>query len=73
MDDLLPRVVCPALIFQSREDFVVPPENGPFILDHIGSADKQLVWLDNSYHVATLDNDKELIAEQTLQFIRSHL
>ena len=71
--DLLPRVVCPALIFQSREDFVVPPENGPFILDHIGSADKQRVWLDNSYHVATLDNDKELIAEQTLQFIRSHL
>ena len=33
----------------------------------------RLVWLDNSYHVATLDNDKELIAQETLQFIQAHL
>jgi carboxylesterase len=70
--DLLPRVLCPALVFQSREDFSVPPENGPYILQHISARDRQLVWLDNSYHVATIDNDKELIAEQTLQFIHSH-
>lgn len=71
-DDLLPTVTAPALIFQSTEDHVVPPENGPHILEKLGSTDKELVWLENSYHVATLDNDKDLIAERTIRFVREH-
>jgi carboxylesterase len=71
--ELLPRVVCPTLIFQSREDHVVTPANGPFILERIGAQDKRLIWLDDSYHVATLDNDKELIAATTVEFIRAHV
>lgn len=71
-DDLLPAISCPALVLQSTEDHVVPPENGPHILERLGSEDKELVWLENSYHVATLDNDKESIAERTLGFIREH-
>lgn len=71
-DDLLPAVTCPALVLQSTEDHVVPPENGPHILEKLGSEDKELVWLENSYHVATLDNDASVIAERTVQFIREH-
>ena len=70
--ELLPRVVCPTLVFQSCVDYSVPPTNGPYIIEHIAADDKQLVWLENSYHVATLDNDKDLIAEQTLRFIGNH-
>ncbi len=69
-DDLLPSITCPALVLQSLEDHVVPPENGPYILERLGSTDKELVRLENSYHVATLDNDKELIAELTTRFIQ---
>jgi carboxylesterase len=71
--ELLPRVTCPTLIFQSRDDHVVVPDNAPYILEHVGAEEKRLVWLENSYHVATLDNDKELIAEETLRFIQAHL
>lgn len=71
-DDLLPTVTAPALILQSNEDHVVPPENGPHIQEKLGSADKELVWLENSFHVATLDNDAELIVERTTRFIRDH-
>ncbi|MCA1716051.1 MAG: alpha/beta fold hydrolase [Actinobacteria bacterium] len=60
------------LILQSTEDHVVPPENGPHILEKLDSEDKELVWLENSYHVATLDNDADLIAERTVRFIRDH-
>lgn len=70
--ELLPRVACPALIIHSREDHVVPPANGPYIMENICSQDKELLWLNNSYHVATLDNDKELIAERSLDFIRRY-
>lgn len=67
---LLPRVTCPLLALQSDEDHVVDPANGPFLMDKAGTADKTLVRLDNSYHVATLDHDKDRIAEETLAFIR---
>ncbi|MBN1660004.1 MAG: alpha/beta fold hydrolase [Anaerolineae bacterium] len=70
--ELLPRVTCPTLVFQSRDDHVVVPDNAPYILEHIGAEEKRLVWLENSYHVATLDNDKERIAEETLRFIQAH-
>jgi carboxylesterase len=68
--DLLPAIQCPALIFQSRDDHVVHPDNAPFIYENIGCSDKELIWLENSYHVATLDYDKELIAEKILSFIQ---
>lgn len=70
--ELLPRVTCPALVVTSREDHVVPPMNGPLIVELLGSAEKRLLWLEESYHVATLDNDKERIAEETLAFVRAH-
>lgn len=68
-DDLLPTIETPALMFQSLEDHVVPPQNGPYIQEHLGSQYKQLARLENSYHVATLDNDADYIAEQTIRFI----
>ena len=71
--DLLPRLACPTLVFQSQEDHVVPPANGPFILERIGATEKRLVWLANSYHVATLDNDKDLIAAESIRFIQAHV
>ncbi len=70
--ELIGRITCPVLVFQSRDDHVVPPSNGDAILAGVTSAEKRLVWLDNSYHVATLDNDRELIASESVKFIRAH-
>lgn len=69
--DLLPGVTCPALVITSREDHVVDPSNGPLIAQRLGSSRIELSWLDDSYHVATLDNDKDRIARETVAFIRS--
>ena len=71
-DDLLPRITCPALIIVSREDHVVPPMNAEHILQKLSSQDKQIVWLENSYHVATLDNDKDLIVQKSIDFMNTH-
>lgn len=58
---VLPRIHCPALVMQGREDHVVPPSNAMEIVNAIQADDIRLLWLNNSYHVATLDNDKALI------------
>ncbi len=62
--DLLHRIVCPALVIQSREDHIVPAANAMEIVKAIRGDDIRLLWLNNSYHVATLDNDKDLILER---------
>jgi carboxylesterase len=67
--DLLHRITCPTLVIQSREDHVVPPANGRRIAERVQSADLRMLWLENSYHVATLDADKELIATRAGEFI----
>ncbi len=66
------RITAPILIFSSREDHVVDTGNGPFILEHVSSTDKELVWLENSYHVATIDFDRDLIIQRCVEFINSH-
>jgi carboxylesterase len=63
VDADLARITCPIRIFVAREDHVVPPKNAPYIYEHVSSKDKEVVWLDNCYHVATLDYDKEKIFE----------
>jgi carboxylesterase len=68
----LPKVTLPVLLMSSRQDHVVHTENSPYILEHISSTDKELVWLEKSYHVATLDYDKDLIVERTNRFIKEH-
>lgn len=68
---LLSRVSCPALVIQSREDHIVEPQNGPNIVSALAkSPSVELQWLENSYHVATLDNDKEFISARAVDFIR---
>jgi carboxylesterase len=62
--DLLHNLKCPALVIQAREDHVVPAVNAMQIVQMIRSDDIRLLWLNDSYHVATLDNDKELIIDR---------
>lgn len=68
----LAKVQCPALIFVSPEDHVVPPNNAQMIYESIASADKTIIEMPDSYHVATLDNDQQLIIEETLAFFKKH-
>jgi carboxylesterase len=67
----LPEVNQPVLIFKSKKDHVVPVVSATYTLKKISSTRKELVWLENSYHVATLDYDKDLICEKALEFVKS--
>lgn len=69
----LPLIHCPALLFSSVVDHVVPPANQPEIYAAISSTDKTLVELRDSFHVATMDHEKERIFAGTLEFISGHV
>ncbi|MDA2986935.1 MAG: alpha/beta fold hydrolase [Candidatus Nanopelagicales bacterium] len=66
----LPRISTPLLLFRSAEDHVVEPSNAAWILDHVSSDDVAEVVLPDSYHVATLDYDAEIIVRDSIDFVR---
>ena len=63
----LPRVVCPVLVLTSVEDHVVDPANSDHLAAAVGGPVQRLA-LERSYHVATLDHDKDLVARRTVAF-----
>jgi carboxylesterase len=65
-------ITCPALLFSSTVDHVVPPANQCELRDALGSTDKTFVELDDCYHVATMDEGKERVFSGILEFIAAH-
>lgn len=65
----LPRVTCPVLLFRSREDHVVDPSSARIILGGISTRDATERLLEDSFHVATLDNDAPMIFAESADFI----
>lgn len=61
----LPSIRQPVVVFNSPQDHVVPKGTARWLIERLGSAEKELVELPNSYHVATLDHDAEMIFERT--------
>jgi carboxylesterase len=67
---VLPQVTQPILTFRSAEDHVVDPSSGRAIAGAVSSRDVTERILQNSYHVATLDNDASAIFEESAEFVR---
>jgi carboxylesterase len=68
----LPRVTLPVQLFHSTEDHTLPVSNTEIILREISSKEKNRIELVNSYHVAPLDYDAEIIYKNSQIFIESH-
>lgn len=65
----LSRITCPVLIMTSRQDHVVPPSASDVLAERV-SGPVERVTLERSYHVATLDYDRDLIIERAVDFAR---
>ncbi len=72
-DRMRPRlgeVVQPTLLIHSRRDHTCPYErNVNLVMRHLGSVEKRALALEESYHVITVDSEKERVAQETLDFI----
>ena len=64
----LSSITAPSLLLSSRKDDTVSPDNGTAILESV-TGPIERVWLEDSYHVATLDNDQPLVESSTLDFL----
>jgi carboxylesterase len=68
----LPKVNCPLLVMQGLKDQLVAPATAQYIYDTVSSADKELVWFENSGHCIPVDVQKELSFKATYAWIFKH-
>jgi carboxylesterase len=68
----LPDVTCPVLVMTSASDHVVPPVSSDVLAEHV-SGPVERVRLENSFHVATLDHDRDEIERRAVDFARKVL
>ena len=68
----LADIHCPTLVLSSREDHVVESVSGDVVEGQV-SGPVERIWLEDSYHVATLDNDAPLIEAKVVEFATSVL
>ncbi|HET7690270.1 MAG TPA: alpha/beta fold hydrolase [Nocardioidaceae bacterium] len=66
----LPDITQPLLLMTSTVDRVVDPSSAQIIRSTVSSRDVTELRLENSYHVATVDNDAPAIFDASLEFVR---
>ena len=57
---ILPKIKVPILILHSPTDNVVDPMSAKYLLKKIGSRDKKLFWVKDSYHSFTTDRNSDV-------------
>ncbi|PSC05557.1 alpha/beta hydrolase [Alsobacter soli] len=64
----LPNVRAPALVVHARDDDMTSLRNAHYVASRIGG-DVEKVILEDSYHMVTLDLDRDRLVEHTLGFL----
>jgi carboxylesterase len=68
----LARIVAPLLIVHSTEDDMASLENAKFLAARVSSRRVETFYLDDTYHVLTLDKRKDDVAAEVAEFFRRH-
>jgi len=66
----LGRITMPALVIYARHDHLVHPMNAMYIYSHLASRDKRLLVLHRSFHIVTVDHDKDRVFAAAGEFLR---
>lgn len=69
---LMKQVVSPILFIHSKEDDLTSPKSSKVVYDNISSEDKELIILNDSYHMVLYDNEKDFVFEKVGNFLNSH-
>jgi carboxylesterase len=65
----LPRVVTPTLVMHAREDDVTSLRSADLVCTRTGSREVVRCVFEDSYHMLTLDNDRNSVAQAAVDFL----
>lgn len=61
---------CPLLLIHAREDEITSIASVQKVFDALPTTDKQLAILENSYHMITIDNDRQQVSRLLQDFVK---
>jgi carboxylesterase len=64
---------CPTLVVHAREDELTSLRSANFLVEQIGGSRARMVVLEDSYHMICVDNDREIVAKNVLEFFGAAL
>ena len=67
----LPTVTAPILIMHGEDDHTAQPRSARFIMDNVGSPIKIIVTVPNAGHLLPLDENRDFVFDEILNFLRS--
>jgi len=66
----LAQITQPALVMHAKRDHTCPiRKNVDYVMKHLASPEKRAIELDESYHVITVDSEKENVANEVIEFV----
>ena len=68
--DNIDEVSCPSLVIHAVDDETVHIRNAQWLFKHIASAHKDMLYLGDSYHMITVDNERETVSQETARFLK---
>jgi carboxylesterase len=66
------QVKTPALVLHALDDDVASTRSAKFVARNLGTPEVRFVLYRESYHILTMDNDREDVADETIAFFRRH-
>jgi carboxylesterase len=66
------QVTTPCLVLHSIDDDVASTRSAEFVARNVDTSEVRTVLYRESYHILTMDNDKEAVADETIGFFRRH-
>lgn len=67
----LRHIVTPCLVVHATEDDVASPRNARRIVSQVTRAPVEMVWLDDSYHMVTVDRQRRDVIAASLSFMQA--
>lgn len=65
----LKHIKSAALVVHSKKDMIAAPASAKYLIKHLGSADKRLVWLERSHHLVMYDDEKDVVFGAIKEFL----
>ena len=68
----LPAIRTPTLVVHGRQDHTVPMEDSLELTGCLGSSVIERLWLDKSFHIVTLDVERDTVIDGVTRFLAMH-
>lgn len=68
--DKVRLIDCPTLVMHAVDDEIVHIRNAEWVYRQILSEEKEIIYLGDSYHMITIDNERETVSQETNRFLK---